>query len=119
MTYRQFVVPNDADFADAFGAVVESVDGEEEYVRSVTLTTASGASLVLVYDSIGRSVSVRLVDSGVILLDLYREGATLLSVESARGSTGVVVAFETEELAGKLVVQIFPDLKVSDTMLFA
>ncbi len=115
-TYREFVVPTDEEIIDAFGEAPEQV-GDEPTIRSVCLDNGAGDQVELTYDVLGRSVRLRWHRGPVLMLDLYREAATRMTVSSGRGVGGVSVTFETEGPAGKLDLQVYPTVRVTDDLL--
>ena len=115
-TYREFVVPTDEEFLDAFGEIPAQA-GDEPTTRSVRLDNGAGEEVELTYDVLGRSVRFRWYRGPVLMLDLYREAATRMTVSSGRGIGGVSVAFEADGFAGKLDLQVFPTVRVTDDLL--
>jgi phage baseplate assembly protein gpV len=113
MSHEEFVVPEDAEIVDAFGVDVESKESDP-MTQSFDVVNDSGDSVAISYDIAGRSVRVRWNREGTPLLDLYREGATLLQVSDV----GVTVQFESAELTGKLTVQLRPTVEIRDALLY-
>ncbi|MEU9592410.1 hypothetical protein AB0D84_22235 [Streptomyces sp. NPDC048193] len=83
-------------------------------MRTLTLQDAFGQTLVLSYDVLSRSVRVCWTnEDGIQLLDVFREGATRLSVTG-----GISVDFHLGECAGVMDIQVTPALSVRDRLLF-
>jgi hypothetical protein len=117
MSYRQFVVPDDEMVLEVLGVLAEV--GEEAAVRTLRFSDPDAAegSVELTYDVPGRSVRCRWVRGGAVLLDVFREGATALSVASGGDGAVVEVRFETESLAGVLRVAVQPRVSICDELL--
>jgi len=115
-TYREFVVPTDEEILDALGQAPEQA-GAEPTTRTVRLDNGAGDEVELTYDILGRSVRCRWHRGPVLMLDLFREAATRMTVSSGRGAAGVTVAFETDSLAGTLDIQVYPSVRVADALL--
>jgi hypothetical protein len=118
MTLREFLVPSDEEWLDALGVEPEPVDGEIA-VRRVRCTTDAGDLLDLIFDLPGNSIRCRWQRGEIVLVDIFREGACRLSVRSGRGEAHLVVSFDTEGLRGELAIQVLPDIRVDDRLLFA
>lgn len=56
--------------------------------------------------------------NGDVLLDLYREGATRLTVSSTASATFTSVEFNMGECAGEVVIQTSPKLSMQDRLLY-
>lgn len=117
MSYGEFVVPEEREFLMAFGCETEPVAGED-WVRSVKFSADLGEVLWLIFDVPGRSVRIRWYSGSRLLLDTFRESATLLRIDDRGAETYMRVEFELEHLAGALVAQVVPVIRVSDSMLF-
>ena len=117
MTYRQFIVPGDDEFLDTFG-IEPVVDGDEPTIRIVSLDADSGEDVHLSYNVTGRSVRLRWSKGGQVLGDVFREGATHLTVDSTKSEISISVEFETEGLAGGLRIQLTPFFLFEDKLLF-
>lgn len=115
-TYREFVVPTDEEILDAFGEIPAQA-GDEPTTRSVRLDNGTGEEIELTYDILGRSVRFRWYRGPVLMLDLYREAAARMTLLSGYGVGGVSVAFEADGLTGRLDLQIFPTVRVTDDLL--
>ncbi|MFD4632263.1 hypothetical protein ACFVYR_13975 [Streptomyces sp. NPDC058284] len=68
--------------------------------------------------SSARSVRVRWNSSGEETLDVFHEGATRMAVHSSSRSTYFSIEFQMGECAGKMSIQVFPNLAVTDQLLF-
>ncbi|GJF22141.1 hypothetical protein ABT322_03760 [Streptomyces flaveolus] len=114
--YQEFLTPDDEEVYKALG---EWPDSNEDGVRTLTLRDASGQTLVFSYDVLSRSVSMRWTnEQGAELLDVFREGATRLSVAGGGTGTGISVDFHMGECAGATDIRVTPALSVRDRLLF-
>jgi hypothetical protein len=52
------------------------------------------------------------------VLDVFREGATRLRVVSGQSETSLLIDFTTDSLAGRLKLQVFPVVRITDQLLF-
>ncbi|MFF5024372.1 hypothetical protein ACFY2J_09030 [Streptomyces collinus] len=78
-----------------------------------------GDAFSLSYDVPGRSVRLRWIGAnGQEILDIFREGATNLTVSSGAGETQFIVTFQTGEFTGDLMIRIAPDFQIRDRLLF-
>ena len=116
MPLRQFVVPSSEEWVDALGVEPDAVDGEIAVSR-VRLATGH-EELDLTFDVPGNSIRCSWRRGGAVLLDIFREGARQLSVSSGRGQAHVVVAFDTDGLRGELSIQLVPEIRINDKLLF-
>ncbi|MER7191132.1 hypothetical protein [Streptomyces flaveolus] len=114
--YREFLTPEDEEVYEALG---EWPDSNEDGVRVVTLQDASGQTLVFSYDALSRSVRLRWAnEQGMELLDVYREGATRLSVSGGGAGAHISVDYHMGECAGAMDIQVTPAFSVRDRLLF-
>jgi len=117
MVLRQFDVPSEEEWIDALGLVPEQVGGEE-WVRRLEVATDSGHRLELTYDVPGNSIYCRWRHDDLALLVITREGARRLLVYSGRGEAHLLIEFEAEGLAGSLSIQVLPEIRIVDKLLF-
>lgn len=117
MTYRQFDVPDDVEFVDVFGVEPEKAEATEPSMRKVTFPSNGEDLLTLTFDSAGRSISLHLRRGQLLLLDLFREGAKRLMIDSRGSVKFVVIEFDSDELKGSLTVQILPTISIKDQLL--
>jgi hypothetical protein len=57
------------------------------------------------------------MDCASPLLDVFREGATRLTVYAAEGETHLRTEFETDSLSGYLDIRVFPTIGFEDSLL--
>ncbi|WP_333772789.1 hypothetical protein [Streptomyces sp. IBSBF 3136] len=113
--HREFLAPRDEEVLDAIG---QWPDTDESGARVLGWHSDDGASLVLSYDVLGRSVRVRWTNGGELLLDIFRESATRLAFTSDSSAMNVSVDFHMGESAGALEIQVAPSFSVRDRLLF-
>ncbi|MFF0201278.1 hypothetical protein [Streptomyces sp. NPDC005017] len=116
MTGQEFLVPGDAEILEAFGVESEATDGVES-TRSLRLAAGVGDEVCLTYDIPGRSIHLQWFRKGVCVLDIFREEAVRMSVNSSEGVTTLSLTFESGSLSGELHVQVWPTLSVNDRLL--
>jgi len=116
MPLRQFVVPNSAQSIDALGLEPDAVVGEVA-VNRVRWATDHG-DLDLTFDVPGNSIRCSWRRGDTVFLDIFREGARRLSVSCGRGQAHVVVVFDTAGLRGDLTIQLMPEIRINDQLLF-
>ncbi|MEV7195093.1 hypothetical protein AB0N81_25285 [Streptomyces sp. NPDC093510] len=116
--YQEFVVPDDQEVLETIGEWPETEEDSE--ARVLTLQGEGDEQMYLSYDALARSVRVRWKNSsGEKTLDIFREGATRMAVHSSSRSTYFSIEFQMGECAGKMSIQVFPNLAVTDQLLFA
>ena len=117
MAYHGFVVPTGEEILDALGVEPEE-SVEDPMVRIIPVLSSTGDTFVISFDVAGRSVRCQWVRGSVVILDLFREAATRLTVDSGNGNAWIMVCFETDSLAGELEVQVHPEIRVNDRLVF-
>ncbi|WP_369201101.1 hypothetical protein [Streptomyces sp. PU-14G] len=114
--YREFTVPDELEIFEKTDAWPE-MDESGAYV--LTFQYSDTEHLFFSYDVPGRSVRLRWVaENGETIADVFREGATRLSVRHSPGETLIVTDFDMGECNGSLVLRTRPRVKVSDQLLF-
>lgn len=115
MASREFVTPDPDDFLVAFGVTPEfHVDDDAYY-----LELPSGSfRLRLSYSVPGRSVRYELSDRGRVLVEVFREGATLLRLGGV-DEPAVIVDYETADTTGTLTIGLSPEIAISEEILLA
>ncbi|GAB3988325.1 hypothetical protein GCM10029978_110420 [Actinoallomurus acanthiterrae] len=118
MVIREFIVPTDEEVLYALGVEPEPAEPDTA-TRVVRIPCDDGQVITLSYDSPGGSVRLQLHHNQRLLLDIFREGAELLRIDSGSGSTSVTVDFRTESTVGQLEVQVQPEVVVRENSLLA
>ncbi|GAA2471052.1 hypothetical protein GCM10023100_28810 [Actinocorallia cavernae] len=115
--YRDFIVPDDEEVLDKIGEWPET---DENGARVITCRPDDvGDVLTFSYETLSRSVRARWTKSnGEDVLDIYREGATRLTVSSASQARHILIEFHMGECAGVMEIQVSPSLSVRDRLLY-
>ncbi|MET8663268.1 hypothetical protein ABZV87_02915 [Streptomyces tendae] len=114
--YREFIVPDDQEILEAIGEWPETEEDGE--ARCLTLQGEEQECILLSYDALGRSVRVRWRNrEGKETLDIFREGATRMSVHNGKSVTYLSLEFHVGECAGKMEIQVFPHFTLRDQLL--
>ncbi|MFJ9962282.1 hypothetical protein [Streptomyces avermitilis] len=115
--YQEFTVPDDQEILDALGEWPEVDEGGS--ARLLKLPGGEDGDVLLSYDSLSQSVRVRWINpAGEQILDLFREGATKMSVTTTANSTSIALEFRLGEHNGEINIQISPHLAITDRILF-
>lgn len=113
---REFVVPSDLEVFEKLEVWPEE---DDEGVRLLTFPSEGRGKFIFSYDSLGSSVRLRWSDeAGEEVLDVFREGATLMRVESGVSLKAISVTFDLNGLSGTLNIQVAPTVGILDRMLF-
>ncbi|MCO1576841.1 hypothetical protein M8C13_13870 [Crossiella sp. SN42] len=112
----KFLVPDDAEWLAQFGVEPVAVDGEQT-TREVRIAVPGGQEVTISYDVILGSVRFAWTAAGSPVAELYREGACHLGIESRSGVTLVRAEFSLGSLHGTLVLQVYPDIRLTDQLL--
>lgn len=118
MAHSEFLVPSDDEWLDGFGVTSAPVE-DEETTREVRVALTDDTVVTISYDVVGRSVRFTWGTGASSVIDLYREGATRLSLEDRSGATFVIAEFGLDSLHGTLEFQVFPDVKLTDRLLIS
>ena len=111
-------VAEDASWLDALGVIpqTEEVSGDE-YVRELRIPLAEAEELLVSWDVTDGSVRVRHQRAGDVVVDLYRERATLLSIERVGESTALVVEYRAANAVGRARIEVTPAVMIEDKFL--
>ncbi|MEU1943549.1 hypothetical protein ACFW95_06225 [Streptomyces sp. NPDC059474] len=113
----EFVTPDPLDIFSALGVEAE-VTGETQ--RTLKLEDVTGEDITFSYDASGRSVRLAWCNHlGRRVVNIFREGATLLRVNEEGGRTELVTEFKTTDTMGVLRFQVFPHVEVAEESLFS
>jgi hypothetical protein len=96
---------------------VEVVFSDEPGVASVTARANDGAVVILTWDEIAGSVSVRWVEDGIERLALDRESASKVSIREERGRVEFWIWSGVDGLSGQLIVSAAERVSVTDVLL--
>lgn len=114
---QEFIVPDDIEVRETIG---EWPEVDEEGVHHIACRGEAGDCLFLSYSPVQKSVRVRWDRSnGDEFLDLFREGATKLTVASDRRGSLLIAEYRVGDSVGNLDIQTSPRFAVRDRLLFA
>lgn len=102
----------------AFGVLpqIEEASGNE-LVRDVRVPVSVTEELHVTWDTAGQSVRVRYKRALDIIVDVYREQATLLTIEDHEIGPAVALEYYAEGCRGRTRVQVQPTFALQDTFL--
>jgi hypothetical protein len=108
------VVP---DPEDLLHLPVEVLPGDEQWVNSVVAEAEGGDQLLLTWDQIARSVSIRwrLDDREVLVME--RECVVEVAVRQESGELVMLVRTQSQDLEGTLRVEVGASVRVVDALL--
>jgi len=115
VTYRRFEVPDWQEISDVLGVTPESTNGSEVFDLHFV---ATAEHLDVTIDEFGRSIRCRWSKGDEVLLDVVREGAVVMRIESSETSKFIRIGFETDDLVGDLEVRCAPVFALRDKLLF-
>lgn len=111
-------VTDDATWLNAFGVVPQTEEASgDEYVRELRIPMDDAAELHITWDVTDGSVRVRHRRAEAVVVDLYREQATLLSAERNGTIAALVVEYGTSDAVGRVRVQVTPEVVIEDKFL--
>ncbi|MER6845630.1 hypothetical protein [Streptomyces platensis] len=113
---HNFESPDANRFTEEFGATVTRNITEGVWV--IDFKEVTGKDLTFSYSPTDASVRVRLCDNQEAVVDIFREGAIRLRIESKEENSSIIAEFNDGMTSGALAVQIFPRIKITDRMLF-
>jgi hypothetical protein len=111
----EFVVPCEDDFLGFAGVAAEAIPGSDLAWKVVF--TVNMRRLTLSYDKPLGLIKVQLEFDGDLVLDLERDSAVLMTLESSGGRSWVSVMFDARTIRGVMEIQIFPTIQVIDNTL--
>lgn len=117
MSTAPFTYPDEAEFLTEFGSETVCAGPDEPWIRTLTIPISGSEELLLSFDKVAASIRFEWTVSGRILFSMYREKAVQLSLVTENGTTGFSVEFDSMELGGALVVQAYPHVTISDSLL--
>ncbi|MGF6889160.1 hypothetical protein ABIA39_008554 [Nocardia sp. GAS34] len=119
---REFVVPDDAEFVQELGIELGvermGVGLRDEAVRMLAIDLADDDRVVFSFDVVGRSVRFRRLKGEMAVMDIFREGATRLSIGWSGETRCLAIEFETDSLRGQLEIKVGTCVEILDRMLF-
>ncbi|WP_212840210.1 hypothetical protein [Catellatospora sp. IY07-71] len=111
------VAPDDA-WLSLLGVApqTEEISGDE-YVRELRFPITDTDELHLTWDQTDQSVRIRLNSGTAVVVDLFREQATLLTAEVNGTQRFIVLKYRAEGCTGTTRVQVQPAFAITDTFL--
>ena len=90
----------------------------DEFVREVVYTVTGSSETVLVtWDVTDNSVRVRHRRGDVVVTDVHREMATLLTVAGVGATAEILLEYGSAGHLGRTRVRVTPDVLIEDTFL--
>jgi hypothetical protein len=115
---RHFTVPSGDEVLDATG-LVPSPEGSSVDTRAIVLNLGGEDSLKFSYSAVERSVRFVWTREDQLLLDLFREGATLMEIDSRNSRITLRVEFDFNDVRGAIdVVVTEGGVEMQDRMLW-
>lgn len=87
------------------------------FVREVRIPINESDELHLTWDAVDRSVRVRRLHGAAVGLDLYREGATLITLESSATNKTVILEYGVDGYTGHMRIDLVPTFALRDVLL--
>lgn len=111
--YREFIVPSDQEILEAVCEWPE----EEGETRIITLQGENSDSIIFSYNSLATSIRIlwKNEDSEEVL-DIFREGATLMRVGSTAHGSFISIQFDTGDFSGRTEISISSKFRVTDQL---
>lgn len=107
--------PSDDELVSELGAAVEIDD--EPWKRFVRIRVGHREEIHLWLNAIDRTVTVRWIVDEYMVVDVYRESATDVKIETADGQTYLLFEFGNRGSRSTLRVRVFPTVLISDQLL--
>jgi hypothetical protein len=111
-------VSDDASWLAAFGVEPQTEETPGEVVRVLRIPTGETEELVVSWDEAACSVRMRHLRRGTTLVDLLREMATALRVETTRGDSVLVMEYRAADASGRVLIQVWPEVTFADTFMY-
>ncbi|MGW1489915.1 hypothetical protein [Streptomyces sp. NPDC002402] len=118
MPGSQFSFPDEVEFRESLGVMPQPFN-EDGTAFFVSIESGTGETLQVSWDVMGCSVRCQILRVGEVLIDLFREGTSGLTLRSEKSAIFIVAHYEIPGLAGELCVQALPTFQVVDNLLLA
>ncbi|WP_156935422.1 hypothetical protein [Pseudonocardia spinosispora] len=118
MGVREFITPTEEEWIDALGVTPERAEGED-FIYLLHYPINSDDHFDLSFDVVGSSVRFRWSQGEEALVDILREGARRLLVNSGAGEAYLRIEFDTADLHGQLTIRVLPAIRIEDQLLFS
>jgi hypothetical protein len=120
MAQGEFVVATDDVWDASLGVIPQTEEASgDDFVREIRFPISATEELHLTWDTTDASVRVRYLCDRALVVDVYREDATLLTTEHVDDERFVVVEHGTSEANGRCRVRVAPAFAYEDTNLRA
>ncbi|MDX6348180.1 MAG: hypothetical protein QOF84_2970 [Streptomyces sp.] len=116
MNFGGFSTPDELEIIEKLGVAPE--ESEEGLVQTIRLDTERG-SLLLSYSLTGRSIRFLWNLGANPLVEIFREGATLIRLISESERTYFLIDFETGGSTARLEIGISPIVFINDNLLLS
>ena len=112
------MVADDDVWLSAFGVLPQAEEASgDDWVREVRVPVSLTGELHLSWDVVHQSVRVRYTLASDLIVDVYREQATLLTVDDRKTDPVVVLEYYAESCRGRTFVRAQPTLALTDIFL--
>ncbi|PXX66620.1 hypothetical protein DFR70_103369 [Nocardia tenerifensis] len=112
MSDHEFIVPEESEFLETFGAERVAIPGTiASFVVDIVPDDCNKVELS--YDVIARSVRVRWMQDSTLLMDIFREQVNRIAVDRK----GIVrISARGGDLSGELTIEVYP-VQITDVFL--
>ena len=116
----EFVVAEDDVWFSAFDVFPQVEEASDELtVREVRFPVSATEQLHISWDTIMRSARIRYRRASDVVVDVYREQVTRLTVETHKTGPVIAVDYHAEDCDGRTRVHVRPAFALRDTFLRA
>jgi hypothetical protein len=114
----EFAVADDEAWLSVFGIAPQAEEASgEKWVREVRIPISATEELHVSWDVVERSVRVRWEQASRLIVDVYREQTTRLTVDDHNNEPLVLVEYHAGGCSGRTVVRTRPNFTMKDTFL--
>jgi hypothetical protein len=114
----EFVIADDDVWLSAFGAAPQTEEASgDDFVREVRVPLSATEELHVTWDVIHQSVPFRYARAAEVVVDIFRERATLLTVDDNEAGTVVILEYHADDCHGQAQVRTRPTFALKDTFL--
>ncbi|MGV9299238.1 hypothetical protein [Amycolatopsis sp. NPDC003676] len=114
----EFVVAEDEAWFSVFDVLPQAEEATgDDFVREVRIPVSETEELHLSWDAMHRSVRFRYRRAADVVVDVYREHATLLTIEIRDTGPVVVAEYRADGCRGRTSVRLRPTFALADVFL--
>jgi len=114
----EFVVADDEAWLSVFGIAPQTEEASgDNWVREVRIPVSATEELHVSWDVVQRSARVRWRQESQIIVDVYREQTTRLTVDDHNNEPLILVEYDAGGCSGRTVVRTRPNITLKDTFL--